>query len=261
MGELLIEPVRAFDDNYIWCLRRGGLAAVVDPGDAGPVIRHLEGIRASLAAILVTHHHGDHAGGIPELVARWPVPVFGPALEGIAGVDRPVRGGDTVAVGELEVAFDVLDVPGHTRGHVAYYGPKLPPEGAVFCGDTLFAGGCGRIFEGTPDQMHDSLSRLAALPPHTAVYCAHEYTQANLRFAVAVEPDNPDLLRRVDAVARRRAGGLPTVPSLIADELSTNPFLRSGAPAVVAAARARGADAGSAVRVFAAIREWKNAFR
>lgn len=261
MNELLIEPIRAFDDNYIWCLRRGNRAAVVDPGDAGPVMRHLESVGAGLVAVLITHHHGDHVGGLDQLTARYPAPVHGPAAERIAGVDRPVRGGDTAVLAELGLQFQVLDVPGHTRGHVAYYDPKLPPDGAVFCGDTLFGAGCGRIFEGTPGQMFDSLSRLAQLPPGTAVYCAHEYTQANLRFALAVEPENRELLRRAEDVAAMRAAGKATVPSLIADELATNPFLRARAPGVVAAAAARGADPADAVGVFAAIREWKNGFR
>ncbi len=261
MESLLIETVRAFDDNYIWCLRRGSQAVVVDPGDAGPVLRHLDSTDAHLVAILLTHHHGDHAGGVETLAAGRPLPVFGPATENIPGLNRPVRGGDSVALDELGIEFRILDVPGHTRGHVAYYGAKLPPDGAVFCGDTLFAGGCGRIFEGTPDQMYASLSRLAALPPGTAVYCAHEYTQANLRFALAVEPENEDLRRRIDQVAAIRLAGNPTVPSLMADELATNPFLRSDKPTVAAAALGHGADGVDPARVFAAIREWKNGFR
>lgn len=261
MESLLIEPVRAFDDNYIWCLRRGNHAAVVDPGDADTVRRHLESTGAHLVAILLTHHHGDHTGGVEALCSGNSLPVFGPAAEDTPGVNRALRGGDTIALEGLGIEFRIMDVPGHTRGHVAYYGAKVPPDGAVFCGDTLFAGGCGRIFEGTPDQMYASLSRLAALPPGTAVYCAHEYTQANLRFALAVEPENEDLRRRIEEVAAIRSAGSPTVPSSIAEELATNPFLRSDKPSVAAAALARGADGTDPARVFAAIREWKNGFR
>jgi len=172
--------IPAFKDNYIWLLRKGAAAAVVDPGDARPVLEVLEREHLSLTAILVTHHHADHQGGVARLLAHYRAEVFGPAAESITGRTTPVRGGDTVRIPSCDIEFQVLAVPGHTSGHVAYYG-----AGCLFCGDTLFGAGCGRLFEGTATQMADSLARLAALPDQTAVYCAHEYTQANLRYSCA----------------------------------------------------------------------------
>lgn len=259
MVEILALP--AFDDNYIWLLRAGGHAAVVDPGDAMPVLDHLGRSGDRLCAILTTHHHGDHIGGIGELLARHPVPVFGPAAENIAGVNRPLAGGEHITLAELGIAFDVLAVPGHTRGHLAYYGPSVVPTGAVFCGDTLFGAGCGRLFEGTAAQMQASLAMLAALPPSTLVYCAHEYTQANLRFATAVEPGSIAIQRRCEEVAAARAAGRSTVPTRIGIELETNPFLRWNVPEVRAAAATRlGRSPSDEIEAFAAIREWKNRF-
>jgi len=247
--------IPAFKDNYIWLLRKGASAAVVDPGDARPVLDLLDREGLSLASILVTHHHADHQGGVAELLAHYPAEVFGPAAESITGLSRPLSGGETVRIAACDVEFQVIAVPGHTLGHIAYYG-----AGCLFCGDTLFAGGCGRVFEGTAAQMADSLARLAALPDETAVYCAHEYTQANLRFALAVEPGNRRLQSRVDEVARARASGLATVPSTMAIEKASNPFLRCGEPEVVASARRRAPAAADEVAVFAALREWKNGF-
>src|SRR5436190_1591529 len=186
-----IVPLRAFKDNYVWTLRDATHAAVVDPGEAPPVLDYLERENLKLVAILATHHHPDHVGGIAELVKKFRVPVFGPKNEPIATLTQPVCEGDRVAIPELGLAFDVLDIPGHTRAHVAYYG-----AGALFCGDTLFACGCGRLFEGTPEQMYASLSKLASLPDDTKVYCGHEYTLANIGFAKAVEPGNEALERR-----------------------------------------------------------------
>jgi hydroxyacylglutathione hydrolase len=251
-----IHPLRAFEDNYIWAIRAGDAVAVVDPGEAAPVQRYLAQSGARLCAILITHRHGDHTEGIPALVAATPVPVFGPSQEAVPGVTRPVADGETIALPELGIDLAVIAVPGHTRGHVAYY-----REGMLFCGDVLFGAGCGRVFEGTMAEMQASLARLAALPADTGIYCAHEYTQANLRFARAVEPANAALQERTAAVATLRAADQPTVPSTLAEELATNPFLRWDAPAVIAAAAARrGSPPRDAAEVFATIREWKNAF-
>lgn len=247
--------IPAFKDNYIWLLRKGACALVVDPGEARPVLEVIERERLTLTAILITHHHADHQGGVAGLLARHPAPVYGPASESITALSEPLHGGEAIAPGGLGTQFEVLAVPGHTLGHLAYYG-----GGRLFCGDTLFAGGCGRLFEGTPAHMHDSLRRLAALPDETAVYCAHEYTEANLRFALAVEPGNRRLRQRIDEVAVARASGEATVPSTIALERATNPFLRCSAPEVVAAAQQRGGRAADPLAVFTVLREWKNSF-
>lgn len=255
-----IIPIPAFRDNYIWALRKGAAVAVVDPGDALPVLDYLRAESATLTAILATHHHADHVGGIAELVEHFGAPVFGPASETIPGRTHPLGEGDRVLVPGLDVRLEVLDVPGHTAGHIAYVG-EVDGVHVAFCGDTLFAGGCGRVFEGTPAQMWASLSKLAALPAATRIYCAHEYTLANLRFAAAVEPANAavEVRRKRDEAARER--GLPTVPSTLADEHATNPFLRAAVPAVAAAAAAHaGGKLQGVVATFAALREWKNGF-
>ena len=262
---LTVVPVPAFKDNYLWLVSRGDDALVVDPGDAGPVERALADRRLTLRAILLTHHHADHVGGVRALLdarrGREPI-VYGPAGEAIDGVAKPLREGDRIDVEPLGLSFDVLDVPGHTRGHIAYVsiaGPDAAP--LLFCGDTLFAAGCGRLFEGTAEEMHASLSKLAALPTTTRVYCAHEYTLSNLRFASAVEPDSAPLARRVADANATRARGEPTLPSTIGLERETNPFLRSGEPAVRAAAADHepGADV-TPVATFAALRRWKDVF-
>lgn len=255
----VITPLPAFSDNYLWLLTRGGRAAIVDPGDAQPVLRALAERRLTLEAILVTHHHGDHVGGVNRL-RETGARVYGPRAENIDGIDVPLAGGDRIEV--LGVPCAVLDVPGHTAGHIAYYAASLEPP-AVFCGDTMFACGCGRLFEGTPAQMLASLDTLAALPPATRMYCAHEYTQANIRFALAVEPGNTELQQRARDAAALRGRGAPTVPSTIALERATNPFLRSDVPAVRAAAvaHAGAAAASDRVQTFAALRAWKDGFR
>lgn len=246
-------PIPAFNDNYIWLLVRDGRAAVVDPGDAAPVIARLQALQLQLETVLVTHHHADHQGGVAELVERWHPRVFGPEQESITGCSDPLSGGETIGVLGQTVA--VMPVGGHTRGHLAYH-----VADAVFCGDTLFGAGCGRLFEGTPAQMCASLARLAALPDETKIYCAHEYTQTNLRFALAVEPENTALRERAERVARVRAAGLSSVPSTLREEKESNPFLRCGEPAVIAAARAHGAVDASREAVFTAIRGWRNTF-
>lgn len=248
-----IEPIPAFEDNYIWALRKDGQTVVVDPGEDAPVLRCLERSGSRLAAILVTHRHDDHIGGIAALTAKFPVPVYGPAREATAVVTHPLRDGERVTV--MGVDFEVLEVPGHTLGHVAYYAPAV----GLFCGDTLFGAGCGRVFEGTLAQMHASLARLAALPPDTLVYCAHEYTQSCLRFAKIVEPDNAAIDARIVSVAAQRAAGRPSVPATLADELATNPFLRWDAPGVIAAATARlGRRPAGDAETFGAIRVWRD---
>lgn len=252
-----IHPVSAFDDNYLWVIEDGRHAAVVDPGDAAPVQAFLETNGLTLGAILVTHHHGDHVGGVKALAARWKCAVFGPADEPIPGITKPLREADRIAVPGLGLALEVIDVPGHTAGHIAYVGGS-----EVFCGDTLFACGCGRLFEGTPAQMVESLAKLARIPAATRLYCAHEYTMANIGFAQAVEPGNARLAARKTRDAALRSRNLPTVPSTIAEELVTNPFLRCASPEVVASAsKFAGRALASPVEVFTALREWKNNFR
>jgi hydroxyacylglutathione hydrolase len=239
-----------------WLLRKGIHFIVVEPGDAAPVKQLIESRHGRLAAILIPHHHLDHVGGVADLLAWRKVPVYGPASEAIEVVDHPLSHGDTVQMDALEVTFDVIEVDGHTLGHIVYH-----TDGALFSGDTLFAGGCGRIFEGTPGQMWQSLKRLTSLPGATAVYCAHEYTEANLRFAVAAGPGNQTLRKRFTDVQALRAQQRPTVPSTLAIELSTNPFLRADQPEVIAAAEEfRGGRLHEEVDVFAALREWKNVF-
>jgi hydroxyacylglutathione hydrolase len=257
MSELTISPIAAFTDNYFWLLERDGLAVVVDPGDAGPVERALAARSLRLAAILVTHHHYDHVDGLPVLTARHRVPVYGPAAEAarIPGLTRRVREGDRVEV--LGLGFEVWEVPGHTLGHIAYVA-----QGFVLCGDTLFSAGCGRLFEGTPEQMHRSLSRLAALPAQTAVYCTHEYTLANLAFAAAVEPERAEVQQEIARVRALRDRGQPSLPSTVGHELRINPFLRVGDPALAASVRRRAGDAlAGDLEVFTALRRWKDGFR
>jgi hydroxyacylglutathione hydrolase len=264
-----ILPLHAFNDNYIWVLRRDDHVVVVDPGDAAPVVDYLTASGGKLRAILVTHHHGDHVGGINQLLdlaakegAEPAIQVIGPATENIASVTQRVSDNDRILIDPLGLELLVIDVPGHTAGHVAYYGRMLGPDGALFCGDTLFGAGCGRLFEGTPAQMHNSLSRLAKLPPQTLVYCAHEYTQSNMRFALAVEPESAAVQSRMHRVTQARADKLATVPSSMELELATNPFLRSTAPEVIAAARQRlGREPRDAIETFTAIRRWKDEFR
>lgn len=257
-----IIPLPAFSDNYVWAIREGDRVAVVDPGDDEPVVRYLEHEHVALTAILVTHKHPDHVGGILDLVRDRPAPVIGPAREAVPGRTRPVVGGDRLEVPGLGLPLETIDVPGHTAGHVAYFSADAAWGAPVlFCGDTLFAAGCGRLFEGTADEMWTSLSALAGLPGDTRVYCAHEYTLSNLRFAGAVEAANPALAERTARERAKRDRGLPTLPSTIREELATNPFLRVREGQVRAAAEAHaGRRLIGDAEVFGALRDWKNAF-
>lgn len=251
-----IEPLRALRDNYIWTLAGAGRALVVDPGEAAPVEAWLARTGNRLTAILLTHHHPDHVGGVAALVAHHGCPVYGPAAERIAAVDRPVRDGETVAPGPEFPSFQVLVVPGHTAGHVAYYG-----DGLLFCGDTLFSGGCGRLFEGTADELRNSLRRLASLPAETRVFAGHEYTANNLRFALAVAPDDAELEKALAKATEIMENGSPTLPSTLGWERRFNVFLRTGEPAIrQAAERAAGRRLGNETEVFAALRRWKDRF-
>jgi hydroxyacylglutathione hydrolase len=255
-----IIPIPAFRDNYIWAVHDGRNAAVVDPGDAAPVFAWLAQSGVELRAIIATHHHADHVGGVTALCERYDVPVFGPARETIPRRTHPLGEGDRIEVPGIGLALAVFDIPGHTAGHIAFYATGADP--LVFCGDTLFAAGCGRLFEGTPAQMWSSLGKLAALAPATRVYCGHEYTLANLRFAEAVEPENGDVRARTAREREKRDRGEPTLPSTIGEELATNPFLRAGLTSVASAATKRaGRPMNGAVDAFATLREWKNGFQ
>jgi hydroxyacylglutathione hydrolase len=251
-----VRRIHAFDDNYIWLIgcNDSPTVAIVDPGDADPVLAYLEQEKLQPVAILITHHHGDHTGGVKELVARYNIPVYGPAHERIPALTHPVGEGDEVTLDACRLRLRVLDTPGHTGGHVCYVG-----HDALFCGDTLFTGGCGRLFEGSPEQMYTSLEKLRALPDSTQVYCAHEYTLANLAFAVVAEPENPAIRSRLEEVRRLRAEHQDTVPALLQLEKETNPFLRSHVPSLIRAAeRFAGRPLSSPAEVFATVRHWKD---
>ncbi len=251
-----VVALRAFADNYIWTIRDERCAVVVDPGEAQPVIEYLEREKLTLVAILNTHHHADHVGGNAALLARSPVPVYGPRDERIPEVSARLADGQRFTLPHFGIDMETLEIPGHTRTHIAFVG-----DGMLFCGDTLFAAGCGRLFEGTPRQMHDSLTRLTRLPEDTRVYCGHEYTLSNIKFARAAEPDNgqlPILEARMQAL---RDAGKPTLPSTIAQEKATNPFVRVQAAGVIKSASTRaGKTLSDPVSVLAEIRDWKNQF-
>ena len=256
---LKLIPIPAFSDNYLWLLHDGRRALVVDPGDASPVLNVLQENALSLESILVTHHHADHTGGVNRLREATGAKVYGPAREHIPEPSIPQREGDQVHAMGLD--FQVIDVPGHTAGHIAFYAPQVNGKPLLFCGDTLFSGGCGRLFEGTPAQMLASLDKLAALPGNTVVCCTHEYTLSNLRFAVAVDPHNAALLAYQAQCSNLRDANQPTLPTSIAQELLINPFLRTRQAELKASAALFDATAQDDTSVFAAIRQWKNQFK
>ncbi len=257
---LVVQPIPAFQDNYIWMIRGGAdpdIVAVVDPGDANPVLARLAKDEFTLSAILATHHHADHVGGVPALVEATGASVFGPARERMPAEVIRVQGGDRARLAELGLEFAVLDVPGHTAGHIAYHG-----HGALFCGDTMFSAGCGRLFEGTAEQMLRALDAFSELPDETLVYCGHEYTLANLRFAAIVEAGNADIADYARKASIQRAQGHPTLPSTIGLEKRVNPFLRSRHENVkLSAERRAGRPLLTPVAVFAEVRSWKDSFR
>lgn len=264
---LQFKQISAFQDNYIWILDDGKSAWVVDPGESSPVIQVLESNTLSLKGILVTHHHNDHIGGIHELL-NWasksglpPIQVVAGLRDDIPGRTRGVLEGDCVELFDGCIA-QVLEVPGHTLGHIAFYLPSSETPGHLFCGDTLFAGGCGRLFEGTPEQMHHSLRKFAALPADTLVCCAHEYTLSNLRFAMEIEPQNSDLIQWMLEAKKLRESGLPTVPTNLGLESKVNPFMRCHVPEVIKVASMHaGEQFVDSVKTFATLRAWKDNFK
>ncbi|HSH72984.1 MAG TPA: hydroxyacylglutathione hydrolase [Methylophilaceae bacterium] len=251
-NSLEIIPIPAFQDNYIWLLRRGSHAVVVDPGDAAPVISTLKQLSLTLDAILITHHHSDHIDGVNELLQHAPALVYAPKKEHYDFKHQAVEENDVINLDTLDLQLKVMEVPGHTLGHVAYYGANY-----LFCGDTMFGAGCGRLFEGTPEQMYGSLQRLAKLPPETAVYCTHEYTEHNLQFAWKLEANNQALAQRIQQAAATRQADKPTLPSSIALELATNPFLRCQMRDIQISSGTENSDP---IEVFTAIREMRNHF-
>jgi hydroxyacylglutathione hydrolase len=249
---LNIIPIQAFQDNYIWLIENGSHAAVVDPGDAIPVIATLKQKGLTLSTILITHHHADHIGGVERLINEFSPKVYAPKKEQYTFPHTAVNDSQIIHMPELNLSLKVMDVGGHTLGHVAYYGAN-----SLFCGDTLFGGGCGRIFEGTPQQMFASLQKIADLPSETLVYCAHEYTEHNLQFAKSVESNNPDLDERINKARMTRLNGLSTIPSSIKVELATNPFLRCSSNEIRINLNLQNADP---IDVFITLRKMRNLF-
>ena len=247
---LHIQPIPAFNDNYIWLLHNGHDAVVVDPGDAAPVLQILEKLKLNLSTILITHHHSDHIDGVAQLVKHYSPQVFAPTYERYAFKHTALAEGDVVTLPDLGLNFKVMWLPGHTLGHIAYVN-----DDALFCGDTLFGAGCGRLFEGSPAQMLSALNRLKALNPSTKVFCTHEYTVKNIAFALTLEPDNKALIHRKEETDALRANHLPSLPSTIALELNTNPFLRCQYPSIF---KNSGAEMPDELSVFTVIRTLRN---
>lgn len=255
LNRLQIIPIPAFKDNYIWLIHNDSFAIVVDPGDASVVIPILKQLKLELLAILITHHHSDHVDGVVELAALYPdANTYAPKLEQYPFNHIPVSGSDVIELSALNLQFSVIDTPGHTLGHIAYH-TEFENQSALFCGDTLFGAGCGRLFEGTPQQMQASLLKLSNLPPATQVYCTHEYTLHNINFALTLEPNNQSLIERQQATLALRNMQQPSLPSSIELEIATNPFLRCNSPEIRAAIKLENAPV---LQVFTAIRELRN---
>ncbi len=268
MNPLKVTCIPAFDDNYIWFIhalpgnnpekKSQQQIIIVDPGEAYPVLQAIKAHNYQPEAIFITHHHGDHTGGVKEILEHYPVPVYGPATENIPAISHKLDETKTVSLNSMGLSFKILDVPGHTRGHIAYLSQNNGPK-SLFIGDTLFAGGCGRLFEGTAEQMQHSLAKLLEMDGNTLVYCAHEYTEDNLVFARRVEPDNPELIQRIKNTQVLRRDGKATVPSLLKLEKQTNPFLRFNSDRVIKAAEQfAGKKLTSPAEVFGTVRYWKD---
>ena len=258
MLEIIPLPALGDQNNYIWLLKNkaSNHIAIVDPGEAGPLLKKIKAEGLTPIAILITHHHWDHVNGIADITAKYDIPVYTPKTESVSGGTHAVGEGDTIVLDELDLTFNILDVPGHTSGAVAYYSSNM-----VFSGDTLFAAGCGRLFEGTPPQMHTSLSKFKTLADDTLIYCGHEYTLANLQFAATVEPENQAIQERLSEAQKLREKGQPTVPSTLGIEKQTNPFLRCEVDSVIDAAKQHsGKSLNKPQDVFAAVRKWKDDF-
>ncbi|MBY0474556.1 MAG: hydroxyacylglutathione hydrolase [Nitrosomonas sp.] len=256
---LNIHPVHAFKDNYIWVVHNQNYAVAIDPGITAPVIEYLQLNKLQLCAILITHHHNDHTGGIAGLIQRFDIPVYGPNNELITAITNPVQQNDIVNLPDISLNLTVLDTPGHTRGHIAYYGPD--PWDMLFCGDTLFSCGCGRIFEGSAAQLYQSLQKISQLPDATLIYCAHEYTLGNIAFAKAVDPENKKLNEFAITAQESHHKNMPTIPTTLALEKAINPFLRCEHQSIINSAQNYSKQQlQNPVDVFAVLREWKNKF-